>query len=119
MEGIRTWDAVLSAIGVGLKELLSGAAGAFISLRFFDNLRLWEKWTTFFGGWALAAFGAQPISSAFELRPGVSIGISLLLGLFGMSLAAKVISTIRDTDWVGFAKQVIALIRGGGGEGGK
>ena len=117
MESVRTWDAVLSAIGVGLKELIAGAAGAFISLRFFDELSVWEKWTTFFGGWALAAFGAQPLADVFELRPSVSIGIALLLGLFGMSLAAKLISTIRDTDWIGFTKQVIALIRGGGGDG--
>lgn len=113
MESIKTWDAALGAVGLGLKEIIAGAVGAFVSLNFFQGLKTWEKWTTFFGGWALAVWGSGPITSVFELKAGISTGIALLLGLFGMSLAAKLISTLRDTDWVGFAKSVLKLIRGG------
>ena len=115
MEQLRPWEAALSTVGLGLKEMIAGAIGAFVSLNFFNGLRPWEKWTTFFGGWALAAWGSGPITAIFELRAGISTGVALLLGLFGMSLAAKIISTVRDTDWVGFTKTIVKTFRGGGG----
>ena len=116
MESIKTWESALGVLGLGLKEIVAGGIGAFISLNFFNGLRAWEKWTTVFGGWALAAWGSGPITAIFELKPGISTGVALILGLFGMSLAAKLISTLRDTDWIGFTKAVLKLVRGGADE---
>lgn len=116
MEQVKAWESALAAFGLGLKEIVAGAIGSFISLNLFNGLRPWEKWTTFFGGWALAAWGSGPITSAFDLKAGISTGVALLLGLFGMSIAGKLLSTIRDTDWIGFTQTMVKLFRGGGSE---
>lgn len=105
----------LHSVGLEVQAVISGAAGAFISLNFMNGLRVWERWMTFFGGWALASWGAIPIATLLDLKPGVYIGIALALGLFGMSLCAKVISTVRETDWILFAKTVLSIVRGNGG----
>lgn len=89
----------------------AGAVGAFISLSFFDGLRRWERWTTFIGGWGLAVFLAQPLTVFFELQPIMEQGISLVVGLFGMSLAAAVIKLLRNTNW----SEIIRRRFGGGG----
>ena len=118
MESIKNWEAALGALGLELKGIVAGAIGAFVSLNFTKNLNVWQRWTTFVGGWAIAAWGSRPIVEAFDLKPGISVGISLALGLFGMSLTAKLMQTIQETDWVGLAKTVLRLLRGGssGGE---
>lgn len=92
-------DDLAAAVGVKFSTVIAGAVGSFISLRFFDGLRTFERWTTFAGGWGLAIYGAGPITAYLELKPGMEQGVSLLVGLFGMSIAAAVINTIRDTDW--------------------
>lgn len=114
MEPVSNAEGALGALGVTLKNLVAGAIGSFVSLRFFDGLKTWERWTTFFGGWGMAAFGAGPLTHALEQKPTVEVGIALLIGLFGMALTSKILQTIKETDWIGFAKTIIKTIRGGG-----
>lgn len=106
------WDinATLAAIGLKLGTTIVGAVTSFASLRFFDGLHLWEKWTTFMGGWAIAAWGAAPLTDYFELRPRAEVGIALVLGLFGMSLTAAIVKLIRETDWGSILKGVIDMV---------
>jgi len=106
---------VLAALGLKLATIVSGAVGSFISLRFFDGLTTAQKWTTFIGGWGLAAYLAAPLTAYFELRPALETGISLAVGLFGMSIAAAVIKVIRDTDWGGLVTAILNR-KGGGGQ---
>jgi len=102
----------LAALGLKLGNVVAGAATSFAALRFSDDLRPLEKWITFFGGWAIAAFGAPPIREFFELSHKVEIGIALLAGLFGMTLAAAVMKLIKETDWVALVRSLIdAVIR--------
>lgn len=105
-------EGIMATLGLTLKNLVAGAAGSFVSLRFFDGLKTWERWTTFVGGWAMAAFGAGPLTAALEQKAGVEVGVALLIGAFGMALTSKIMQTIRDTDWVGFTKSIIKTIRG-------
>jgi hypothetical protein len=109
------WDAInaaLAALGLKLVNVVAGAITSFAALRFFDGLKLWEKWLTFLGGWGLAAFGSPPITEFFELKPKVEVGIALLAGLFGMAIAAAVMKLIKETDWVNLVRSLFdAVIR--------
>lgn len=108
-------ESVLGLLGLKLKSLIAGAFGAFISLRFFDGLSTWEKWVTFLGGWAAASWLAEPASRWLELEhPSMETGLALLVGMFGMSIAAAAIKLVRDTDWIAVAKDLVSRWRGGG-----
>lgn len=107
MEPIST--GIIETLGLKAASIVAGAVGAFVSLRFFEGLNLWEKWSTFLGGWALASFLAQPLVLFLEVPSKVESGISLLVGLFGMSLVAAIIRVIRDTKWSSIIQK-----RGGG-----
>jgi hypothetical protein len=116
-------DGVLAALGLSLKNIIAGAVTSFVSLRFFDGDRQpdgttrplgWlQKWTTFLGGWALAAWGGPPLNAYLELKPGMEIGVVLVLGLFGMAVAAEVMKFIRDRGW----ESALRAWRGGQGGG--
>ena len=110
-------DAFFTATGLKIKTVIAGAMGAFISLRFFDNLRTWERWTTFLGGWALASWWAEGVAYFLELKlPALESGIALGLGLFGMALTAAVMKLIKETDWAGIVKTILSFRFGGGGK---
>lgn len=111
-------DGVLAALGLKLINLFAGAITSFVSLRFFDGLSVREKWTTFLGGWAIAAWGASPTTQYFDLKPGVEVGIALVLGLFGMSLSAAVVKLLKETDWGGLIKTIIDVVLRRGPKGG-
>jgi hypothetical protein len=103
------WDSInaaLTALGLKLVNVVAGAITSFAALRFFEGLHWWEKWLTFLGGWALAAFGSPPITEFFELKPKVEVGIALLAGLFGMALAAALMKLIKETDWVDLVRSL-------------
>lgn len=111
---LESLQAFFGALGLKLQVVVAGALGAFVSLRFFDGLSVWDRWFTFIGGWGVASYVSGFIHQYFEMKPGASeLGISLLLGLFGMSIVAQVINLIRDTDWKALFKN-----RFGGGGGG-
>ena len=111
---IETIETIFAVLGLKLKVVIAAAIGAFISLKFFDNLKTYEKWTTFLGGWALASYLAVPLTSFLELvNVAAEQGIGLIVGLFGMSLTAAIIKVIRDTKWSEIIKG-----RFGGGQGG-
>lgn len=120
---VESLDGWLGALGLSLKNLLAGAVTSFVSLRFFDGDKQpdgtlrpmgWlQKWTTFVGGWALAAYGGPPLNAWLELKPGIEIGVVLVLGLFGMAAAAEVMKFIRETDWKGILGALLRKKTGG------
>jgi hypothetical protein len=105
-------DGLLGALGLTLKNLVAGAVASFVALRFFEGLGTAERWTTFVGGWAIAAYGGPPLNAYLELAPKLEIGIVFLLGLFGMAIAAELIRLIRDTDWKGIVDGLLRRARG-------
>ncbi len=115
---VESIDGALGALGLSLKNLIAGAVTSFVSLRFLEGekqpdgsirpVSRLQKWTTFLGGWAMAAWGGPPLNAYLELKAGIEIGVVLVLGLFGMAVAAEVIRFIKDKGWQG----VIAAWRG-------
>ena len=102
METLEAIAAIIAALGLKIKVVFASAMGAFISLRFFDGLSIWERWVTFFGGVSIGSFVSVPMAQAMQIQTEVvEQGLSLGLGLFGMSIVAAVIKVIRDTDWIG------------------
>ena len=98
-------EALFTALGLKFKVVVAGAIAAFVSLRFFEGLNAWERWTTFLGGWAMAAYLSEPLTVYLELPEKVDVGLSLAIGLFGMSIAAAVVKVVRETDWIGMLKR--------------
>ena len=92
-------EEVLAVVGIKLGNLCASAAGAFVSLRFFEGLNIYERWSTFLGGLLLGVYAAEPLVEFLTLKPIMEKGISLAVALFGMSLSAAVIKALRDTDW--------------------
>lgn len=92
-------DGLLAALGLKLVNVLVGAISSFCALRFFDGLGIFDKWVTFVGGWAVAAWGASPLAEYIGIGPKVEIGLVLLLGFFGMATAAELIRVIRSLNW--------------------
>jgi hypothetical protein len=100
-------DSYLGALGLTLKNCVVGAAASFIALRFFEGLGVWEKWTTFLGGWALAAWGGPSIAAYLEVKTSIEVGVVLITGLFGMAVSAEAVRLIRDTDWRGLLDSIL------------
>jgi hypothetical protein len=100
-------DGVLAALGLKLVNVVAAAVVSFSALRFFDNLTTRDKWMTFAGGWALAAWGAAPLAAWLEAKPPIEVGLVLVLGLFGMAVAAELVRLVRGTDWRGLVDSLI------------
>jgi hypothetical protein len=116
---MEDWDKVLAAFGLKLVNIVIGAVASFVALNFWKGLDTRrERWMTFVGGWMLAAWGAQPLREWAEVKPSVEVFIVMLLGLFGMALAAEVVKIIRDTDWRGLVGKLVdaAVNRVSGGK---
>lgn len=92
-------EGFLAVLGLKLVNVVVGAVSSFTALRFFDGLTLLDKWTTFIGGWAVSAWGASPLADYMGLGPKVEIGLVLMLGLFGMAIAAEFIRVVRSLTW--------------------
>jgi hypothetical protein len=110
MEDADKWLGAI--LGLKLVNAVVAAVTSFAALKFFDGMPSKDRWMTFVGGWATAAWGAPPLREVLELKPGVEVGIVILLGLFGMALASEAIKLVRTTDWIGLVKS----LRGGGGK---
>jgi|SRR5688572_15648305 hypothetical protein len=109
-------DKVLAALGLKLVNVIAGAAVSFASLRFFDNLSVIDKWTTFVGGWAFAAWGAAPLREYLEVKASLEIGFVILIGFFGMALGSELIKVVKSTDWNAIFKSIYGRFLGNKGE---
>jgi hypothetical protein len=50
-----------------------------------------------------------------EVKPSIEIGVVLVLGLFGMAVAAELMKLVHSTDW---KTLLLSVFRRGGGTGG-
>lgn len=108
-------DKVLAAFGLKLVNSVVAAVCSFASLRFFDGLNSRDRWMTAIGGWAIAAWGAGPLREYFDLKPGVEVGLVILLAMFGMAAAAELIKLLRDAPWKEFIPWLRNKKNGNGG----
>lgn len=100
-------ESMLGALGLTIKNLIVGAFFSFVGLKFWNGLGVWERWTTFLGGWGIAAWGGPPLRVLLELRPEVELLVVMLLALFGIAISAEVVRLIRETDWRGMLRSVV------------
>lgn len=101
----------LAALGLKLINVVVGAISAFVGLTFWKGLEsARDRWITFLGGWTLAAWGAEPLREFVEGKKSLEVLIVILLGLFGMALAAEIIKVIRETDWRGLVREVFDFL---------
>lgn len=98
-------EVVTALLAIKWKALIAGTIGAVLSLRFFDGLNMQDKFTTAAGGAASANYLTEPAMQFFGLTPATfEGGLGFIIGLFGMSIAAAVVRTIRDTNWAEWFK---------------
>jgi hypothetical protein len=107
VEKVSDTDSMLAALGLKFVNVVAGAVSSFVTLRFFDGLTTGAKWSTFLGGWAVAAWGAPPIRDYLDAPPKIEILFVLLLGFFGMSIIAEAIRWIREGHLIAFIDRVV------------
>lgn len=103
-------DKAFALFGLKFVNSVAAAFMSFASLRFWDNLSTFDKWSTAIGGWALAAWGAAPLRVYFQLAEGVEIGLVLLIAFFGIAAGGEGIKLLRTTDWKGLALALIDAV---------
>jgi hypothetical protein len=91
---------------IGWSKLLPATAGTLISMRFVKGTK-WERATMALGGIALSYYGTSPAAAYVGMHNAEGL-LGFVIGMFGMSLAAKVYETIGAID----AKQLAADIAG-------
>lgn len=103
-------DKVFALFGLKFVNSIAAAFVSFASLRFWDNLTTFDKWSTALGGWALAVWGAPPLRAYFQLAEGVEIGLVLLIAFFGIAAGGEGIKLLRTADWKGLTLAVIDAV---------
>lgn len=99
MEAVGIW---LAAVGLKIGTVAGGFFGALVSLKFIENLSLWQRGSTVFAGTLVSAYLTPVVVSWLELSPRLEAGIAFLCGLFGMSFTGAVIKAMPS--WVEAAK---------------
>ena len=107
MGNMEDLDKVLATLGLKLVNVIVGAASSFATLRFFDGLTVGAKWSTFVGGWALAAWGAPPLRDFMEAPAKIELLYVMLIGLFGMAAIAEVFKFIKDGALIQVARSIL------------
>lgn len=91
---------------IGWSKLLAGAAGAVVSMRFVQGTK-WERGMMALGGIVLSYYGTMPAAKFVGMSNAEGL-VGFVIGMFGMSLVAKIYETIGAVD----AKQVAADVTG-------
>lgn len=114
------WEAVsafLASMGIKFGVAMASCAGGFISLNFFDGtpqhdgtvkpLTCVQRWGIAVTGMCLGTFLAGPVidfSGITVKGDRVEMGLGMVIGLFGMAVAAQVIKAIRELPLIDFLK---------------
>jgi hypothetical protein len=92
------------------KDAAPGLIGALIAIPWTQGPLLMRA-SVFLGGIALSWFGTAPVSSVLGMADSAKGLAGFVLGLFGMSVAAKVYEAITSFDSSAIGKAVIDFIR--------
>ena len=96
-------SAIEESIAVLFAKIAStfpGLIGGVLSLRFFKDQSGSARLVTVIGGWACAAFTTDPVMAYFSLADTVwKNGVAFFIGLFGMSIVAAIMGTVKDVQW--------------------
>jgi fructose-specific phosphotransferase system IIC component len=89
---------MFETLGLSSKGFLVGLVGALISLRFFDELTWWGRFTTVIGGALFASYGHSWLLEWLELSSKHDSLMAFLLGLFGMAFVSASMRAIKALD---------------------
>lgn len=81
---------------ISMAKIAAGAAGAFVSLRFVQGSRI-ERLLMGVGGAALSYYATSPVAVWVRVQDAEGL-IGFLIGVFGMSLVAKVYEVLTLLD---------------------
>src|SRR5690625_4007044 len=85
-------------VDAGALTLLAGIGGAIASVQFIRNLTVMQRVLMVFTGFIMSIFLTEPISHWVQMPANAKFGIAFLIGLFGWTVAGKMIVTIKHTD---------------------
>ena len=86
----------ISIQDASLVKLISGIAGSFVSIRFVSGT-WFERFFMCIGGSALSYYATTPVAAWVGIPTAEGL-VGFLIGLFGMSIAAKVYEIIAFLD---------------------
>ena len=92
-----------SLADISIGKLVAGAAGSFASIRFVQG-SWFERLMMCIGGSFLSYFATTPVAAWVGLQSAEGL-VGFLVGLFGMSIAAKVYEVIGFLDAQRAAKE--------------
>lgn len=95
---------------ISIVKLVAGAAGALVSLRFVQGTWV-EKGVMAIGGSVLSYFGTAPAASWLNMANAEGL-CGFIIGLFGMSIVAKLYELIQFFDAKSAASKVIDKVFG-------
>ena len=114
------WEWIVAsaaALKIEVSVLVSSAVGGFISLNFFEGtprpdgtiepLSRKQKWSVVLAGAAMGTYGASLVVELLALASKgsrIEVAIGLLIGIFGMSVAASVVKAVRGLDFKGIVE---------------
>jgi hypothetical protein len=93
---------------IGIIKIISGVAGSLVSLRFIQGTWI-EKLFMSIGGSCLSFFATTPIAEWLNIANTEGL-IGFIVGLFGMSIAAKIYEIIQFLDGRRAAQELIEWI---------
>lgn len=99
---LESIGAALAWAGLKWHAVIGGMFGALGSLKLFPGLTLWQRITTFFFGWAAAAFLTPWIASEIGMKEHHYGSAGFLIGLLALSVAMRVIEALPE--WISGAK---------------
>lgn len=89
-----------SFAGYPLSTYMWGILGSAVSMRFVPQLGFMAKMTAVAAGTAVAVAGTPLVKLAFNIVDEQALyGVSFFIGVFGLSLAASIFDTMRNTKW--------------------
>lgn len=95
--------------------IVSGAIGSVLSLMFHDDINTWRrKLVVVAGGTVFSLYVAPFTIEFFGIGTTQPTAIGFFCGLFGMSLTAAIMRTLRNADFYEIVKMAFARIFGGG-----
>lgn len=102
-EPITTTTVALNAnsiMGYSISTYVWGILGSAVSMRFVPQLGFFAKMTAVAAGTAVAVAGTPLVKLAFGIVDEQALyGVSFFIGVFGLSLAASIFDTLRNTKW--------------------
>lgn len=90
-------EEIAAALGIKKGMMVAGFAGSVVSLAFMQG-PIWYRLALFMGGLSAAVYVTPVINAAMGLSAD-TYGMAFVVGLFSMSLAARLIQAVQQANF--------------------